>query len=151
VTVSGVDATYAIVNLQNVYANPVVVCTVNYANNAVPVVSRVNNVTSTSFAVRLQNPADTSAVSAETVHCLVIEEGAWTLPDGTKIEAQKYTSSVTDHDRSWVGQRQAYANIYAKPVVLGQVMSENDSQWSVFCGGIHRHRTRPWHNQRCEV
>jgi hypothetical protein len=134
--VSGVGSSYAVVNLQHAYASPVVVCTANYANNAVPVVPRVSSVTSASFAVRLQNPGDGSSVSPETVHCLVMEEGAWTLSDGRYVEAHKYLSTVTDHNSSWVGEAQAYAHTYANPVVVGQVMSENDSRWSVFwsCG-----------------
>jgi hypothetical protein len=120
------------VNLQNTYVSPVVVCAANYVNNAVPVVPRVSSVTSASFAVRLQNPGDGSSVSPEIVHCLVMEEGAWTLPDGRQVEAHKYLSTVTDHNASWVGEGQVYAHTYTNPVVLGQVMSENDSGWSVF-------------------
>jgi hypothetical protein len=130
--VFNVDSSYVPVNLQNTYISPIVVCTVNYANNSIPVVTRINNVTSTSFDVRLQNPGDVSSVSPETIHCLVMEEGAWTLPDGRKAEAQKYTSTVTDHNASWAGEGQTYVNSYTNPVVLGQVMSENDNNWSVF-------------------
>jgi hypothetical protein len=137
ITVSNAGSSYIAVDLQNTYISPVVICTVNYAHNSVPVVSRVNNVTSTSFDVRLQNPGDASSVSSDAVHCLVMEEGPWTLPDGRKVEARKYTSTVTDHAESgagasWVGERQTYAHTYSNPVVLGQVMSENDSRWSVF-------------------
>jgi hypothetical protein len=136
-TVSNVGSSYVTVDLQNTYTSPVVICTVNYAHNSAPVVSRVDNVTSTSFDVRLQNPGDASSVISDAVHCLVMEEGTWTLPDGRKVEARKYRSTVTDHgdsgaDASWVGERQTYAHTYSNPVVLGQVMSENDSRWSVF-------------------
>ncbi len=118
--------------LQNSYTSPVIVCTVNYANNNMPVVSRVSNVTGSSFAVRLQNPGNGTAVSPETVHCMVVEEGVWTLPDGRSIEAHTYNSTVTDENNRWVGQAQSYSQPYTKPVVIGQVMSENDPDWSVF-------------------
>jgi hypothetical protein len=134
--VAGVASSYVTVYLHNTYVSPVVFCSVNYANNSVPVISRVRNVTNTSFDVRLQNPGDGSPVEPETIHYLVMEEGAWTLPDGRPVEARRSTSAVTDGRTSWVGESQAYAAAYANPVVLGQVMTENDEEWSVFwsCG-----------------
>ncbi|MBC7250950.1 MAG: metallophosphoesterase [Anaerolineae bacterium] len=134
VTVGGDPVT---VNLDNNYVSPVVVCSVQYNNNTTPVVARVSNVTSTSFDVRLQNPSD-GAVAAENVSYLVVEEGTWTI-DGVNIEAQTYLSTVTDEDGSWVGELQSYGQSYTNPVVLGQVMSENDPDWSVFwCQGGSR-------------
>jgi len=53
-----------------------------------------------------------------------------------KIEAQTYLSTVTDENNSWVGESQSYGQSYANPVLLGQVMTENDGGWSVFwCQG----------------
>jgi hypothetical protein len=122
------------VNLENTYVSPVVVCSVQYNNNTTPVVARVSNVTATSFAVRLQNPSN-GAVVAENVSYIVVEEGTWTV-DGLNIEAQTYLSTVTDNTSSWVGEAQTYGQSYTNPVVIGQVMSENDSGWSVFwCRG----------------
>ena len=118
------------VNLTNTYASPVVVCSVNFANNTVPVVTRVSAVTSSSFDVRLQN-AGAGIVDTETVHYIVVEEGTWTI-DGVNIEAQLYNSTVTDENNSWVGEAQSYNQTYTTPVILGQVMSENDADWSVF-------------------
>ncbi len=54
--------------------------------------------------------------------------------DGVNIEAQTYTSTLTDENNGWVGEAQSYGQSYATPVVLGQVMTENDPAWSVFCG-----------------
>ncbi len=132
VVLSNVGGSFVTANLQNNYLSPVVVCTVNYAANSVPVVPRVSSVTGTHFAVRLQNPGDITAVSPETVYCLIMEEGAWTLPDGRAVEAHRYTSTITDQNNSWVGQAQTYSHTYSKPVVIGQVMSQNDPDWSVF-------------------
>jgi hypothetical protein len=128
---------YVTVSLANIYVSPVVVCSVNYNNNTTPVVVRVSNVTSTSFDVRLQNPSD-GAVKTDTVSFLVVEEGTWNI-DGVKIEAQTYLSTVTDENSSWVGESQSYGQSYTKPVLLGQVMTENDGGWSVFwCQGSSR-------------
>jgi hypothetical protein len=67
-----------------------------------------------------------------------VEEGTWTI-DGVNIEAQTYLSTVTDQNNSWVGEAQTYGQAYTNPVVVGQVMSENDLDWSVFwCQGTSR-------------
>jgi hypothetical protein len=134
VTVGG---DYVTVELNNTYVSPVVVCSVQYNNNTTPVVARVSNVTSESFDVRLQNPSG-GAVVADNVSYVVVEEGVWTI-DGVNIEAQTYLSTVTDENNSWVGQAQNYGQSYTSPVVVGQVLSENDTDWSVFwCQGSSR-------------
>ena len=127
----GVGST--VVNMQNTYVNPVVVCAPNYANNTVPIVVRVDNVAANGFSLRLQNPGDLAPVVPDTVHCLAMETGAWTLPDGRNVEAGRYTSTVTDRSpNTWAGEEQSLLNAYSNPVVLGQVMSENDLGWSSF-------------------
>ena len=132
------------VSLANTYVSPVVVCTANYANNLNPVPVRVSNVTPTTFDVRLRNPKG-DLVVAETVSYLVMDEGVWTI-DGVKCEAQRYISTVTDHDPSWVGETHAYQQLYYAPVVIGQVMSANDADWSVFwCrGGAQTYPPSSW-------
>jgi hypothetical protein len=129
-----VGGSYVTVPLVNGYVEPVVVCSVQYNNNTSPIVARVSNVTQTSFDVRLQNPSG-GTVAAEDVSYIVVEKGVWTI-DGVNIEAQMYLSTVTGAYSSWVGEVQSYEQNYTNPVVLGQVMSENDSDWSVFwCRG----------------
>jgi hypothetical protein len=125
-----VGRTHVTVNLTNTYVSPVVVCSAQYDNNTTPIVVRVSNAIPTSFDVRLQNPSG-GAVTAENVDCLVVEEGVWTI-DGIDIEAQTYLSTVTDEDNNWPGEAQSYGGSYTSPVVLGQVMTENDPAWSVF-------------------
>ncbi|OQY25893.1 MAG: hypothetical protein B6244_14630, partial [Candidatus Cloacimonetes bacterium 4572_55] len=132
-----VGGDHVTVYLANTYVSPVVVCSVQYNNNSTPVVARVTNVTPTSFDVYLQNPSD-GAVLAENVSYIVVEEGVWTI-DGVNIEAQTYLSTVTDENNSWVGEAQSYGQSYTNPVVIGQVMSNNDPDWSVFwCQGSSR-------------
>ena len=131
-TVANVNSSsWRTVNLTNSYKSMVAVCTVNYRNNNKPEVVRMRNATSgSSFDIRLQNPSD-SALSNETVHCIVMEEGIWQLPNGN-LEARKFTSTVTDRKNSWNAEPRAYGQSYSNPVVLGQVMTYNDSDWSVF-------------------
>ena len=98
-----------------------------------PAVVRMANVTSESFTVRLQNPSN-EEVDPCNVHCVAVEEGVWILPNGSPIEAQSYVSSETNGARNgWNGEQQRYLHpTYRHPVVLGQVMSYNDSRWSTF-------------------
>jgi len=51
---------------------------------------------------------------------------------GRAIEAHRVESTVTDRKGSWTGQSLSYLQGYTTPVVLGQVMSANDPDWSVF-------------------
>ncbi len=130
VTVGGEPVT---VELSNTFLSPVVVATVHYRANHIisrPVVTRISNVTPTSFDLRLQNPSGLP-VYPDKVSYVVVEEGSWVI-DGMKVEAQKYVSTVTDHNESWVGEAQTYLSSFNNPVVLGQVMSENDPDYSVF-------------------
>ena len=132
VTVANVDDdVWTTVGLTGDYTSLIPLCTVNYANNSVPVIPRITNIGATSFDVKLQNPSGVP-LSPETLHCLAIEEGKWSLPDGRLIEAQRYVSNVTDRKGSWLGEVQSYLHSYTQPVVLGQVISFVDPAWSVF-------------------
>lgn len=112
------------------FSDPVVVCTINYANNTQPVVVRMDEASSSGFTVWLENPSG-AAVTNEDVYFIAVESGAHVV-NGMKYEAQKYTSTRTDNNKSWVGEAQSYLQTYTKPVVIGQVMSANDDDWSVF-------------------
>ena len=133
ITVSNVNSSsWTTVNLTNSYKSMVAVCTVNYQNNGIPELVRMQNATSgTSFDIRLQNPSG-STLANETVHCIVAEEGKWQTPGGRNIEAYRFNSTVTDRRGSWNGQNVSYQLSYTNPVVLGQVMTYNDTDWSVF-------------------
>ena len=135
ITVNNVGADWVNVSLQNEYQQMVVVCTPNYVNNISPIVVRMQNVNTQNFEIKLQNPGDKDIVFAEKISCLIIEQGVWLLPNGRKIEAKKVNSSVTDNRKSWLGEQQDYGHDYtfsSRPVLLGQVMSYNDPNWSVF-------------------
>ena len=69
------------------------------------------------------------------VHYVVVEAGEYDEP-GYKMEAVKFTSTRTDENNSWVGESRSYLQSYSNPVVIGQVMTYNDPDWSVFwaCG-----------------
>jgi hypothetical protein len=144
-TVALVGGTWTTVPLANTYTSPVVVASPRYANNSTPIVVRIQNVTATSFEIRLQNPSN-GAVAAETVDYLVVEEGKWLLPDGTPIEAARVASDGTSANKAWSNtlmEAYTYQNSYTSPVVLGQVMTANDADWSVFWASNGAQRTPP--------
>ncbi len=120
------------VTLQNTYTDPVVVCTGQYFYNGKRMIPRVSNVTAGSFDLRLVDPTNASQTySIQEVVCYwVMEQGVSEL-NGVKMEAWKYTSTVTDGNGDWTGEVRRYGQHYDNPVVLGQVMSANDA-WSVF-------------------
>lgn len=121
--VSNVDSSaWATVDLGISFLSPIIVCSVKYDGGASlnPALVRVRNVSPVSFQIRLQNPSG-DTVSGRSVSCVAIEEGVWQFPDGRKIEAASYMSSVTDHVNSWLGEAQTYQQSYANPAVLGQV------------------------------
>jgi hypothetical protein len=133
--VSGVTSTgWTRVQFNTSYASPVVVTTPQYDPASPPVVVRVRNADSSGFDVRIAPATGTSGpVDPVTVSWFAVEQGVYNIADhGVKMEAVTFTSSVTDHDKSWVGETQQYSNAYDSPVVLGQVMSHNDSRWSAF-------------------
>jgi hypothetical protein len=134
IKITGVNSTiWKTVPLAKLYISPIPVCTVKYdlGITLLPAVVRIQNVGPNSFNIRLQNPSDV-AIANRDVHCVVVEEGKWKMPDGRLMEAKKYSSTVTDNTKTWIGQTQTYQNKYTNPVVLGQVMSFNDPKWSVF-------------------
>ncbi len=127
------------VPLTNAYSSMVVVCSNDLGDSDYPAVTRIRNAVGNSFEVRLQNPGG-AALSGYTVHYIVVEEGNYTRDHhGVQMEAQRVVSQLSARAKSWKGQsREArtYINSYTNPVVLGQVMTFNGDDWSVFwsCG-----------------
>jgi len=131
---ASIGSSWTVINLTNTYVSPVVVCVPNYDNNTIPIVVRVRNAGSTSFEAKLQNPSD-SAVVSETIHYIVMEEGAWQLPDDRYVEAALVVSDNTSRKYYWdyyYMEEYTYQNTYDDPVVFGQVMTANDDDWSTF-------------------
>jgi len=130
--VTGVAGNWQTVTLPSSYTSMVVIATPNYDNNSAAGVVRIQNATGNSFDVRV-DAAGGAALSNVSVHYIVVEEGVYDEP-GFKMEAVKFTSTVTDENGSWVGENQmpSLVNSYSNPVVVGQVMSYNDPDWSVF-------------------
>ena len=134
--------TGTIVNLDHDYSSPVIVATPNYGQGVAPGVVRVDQVTADSFELKVVTPGG-AAMDGVSVHFVVVEEGNYDLPGGLKMEAYSFESSLVDYKNSWVGQERRYVNSYSAPVVIGQVMTSNDPDWSVFWNSSADSRLNP--------
>ncbi|MEY3368684.1 MAG: hypothetical protein RI973_1839, partial [Bacteroidota bacterium] len=134
---TGVTGNWTTVTLSNTYTSMVVVATVQQpsASSASPaLVTRIQNASGNSFQVRVQ-PAkyNVSSVGPATVYYIVAEEGTYTTAaNGVKFEAKKVNSTATSRSTGWLFESRTYSNAYTAPVVVGQVMTHNDPNWSVF-------------------
>jgi len=143
-TLQGVSDNWITVNTQNSYTNMVVVATPVLKNiSEKPIVTRIQNVTTNSFDIKLQNPGNGNAGN-HVVHYFVVEEGVYTDSiDGITMEAVLVNSALTAISTNWVFESHNYQNTYNNPVVLGQVHSYNDTEWSVFWASEDMVRNNP--------
>ena len=114
------------------YECMIVVGTPNYDASTPPSVVRIRNAGGGSFEYFVQNVNTGAPVAGIPVNFIVVEAGVYTDADGIQMEAAKYESTVTDRKGSYVAENQPYAQAYANPIVVGQVMTFNDPDWSVF-------------------
>ena len=142
--VSAVTDSWQTVTLNNSYSSMVVVATVNLpAQAAAPGVVRIRSALGNSFDMKVQNPSG-AAISGYDVHYFVIEEGVYTTAaHGIKLEALRASSLITAENNSWQFEPRSYQNSYSNPVVVGQVMTENDVAWSVFWASATSSRINP--------
>jgi PKD repeat protein len=115
------------------YTNMVVVTTPLLSSGSqLPVVTRIDNASGNSFDLRVQGFSG-NVPAGYAVHYLVVEAGTYTLAnDGVQMEAGTFTSTLTAGVGNWSTEARSYQQAYSLPVVLGQVMSYNDPNWSVF-------------------
>ena len=146
--INNVGTNWQTVPLGNTYSNAIPICTYNLVSFAganpnytyPPAAVRIRNITASSFDIRIQGWEDGPAVAGD-VHCLISDEGAYTLPDGTKYEAHTVVSDRTSGQFSTDGAwnlalvenvSASITQTYSDHVVLGQVISYNDNRASVF-------------------
>ncbi len=128
-----VGSDWMTVNLTKPYDSMVVICSITTDETHYQAVTRIDNAFGNSFDLMLQNPCDGNILSGISIDYIVVEEGAYTVGTaGAAMEALRYNSSVTDGKNSWNGEIRSYVNAYTNPVVLGQVMTYNDTGWSTF-------------------
>lgn len=132
---TNIGNSWSTITLDSSYTNMVVIATPVLASTSdLPAVTRIRNASGNSFELMVQNPSGT-ALSGYTVHYLVVEEGIYTeAADGITMEAHLVNSSKTAASTSsWNGNKEnrGYDNYYVSPVVMAQVMTYNDTDWSV--------------------
>lgn len=135
------------VTLQNSYVNPVVVATVLTPDLSFdPVVTRVRNASGNSFDLRVQNPGG-STNDKYGVYYFVAEAGVYDAATyGITMEAVTANSANTSGKSNWsTGNFEArtYGQTYSNPAILGQVMTQNDADFSVFWSSRSNSRTTP--------
>jgi uncharacterized repeat protein (TIGR01451 family) len=137
--ITGVGYSWQSVSLQNSYSDPVIVC-----SNVLPdksyteAVVRIRNVSFTGFQLKIQRPNDSDPGYVTDVYCVISDEGSYTTP--IKYEAHKVLSDGTNGESSpnnWNASNAeevtgSLIHSYTRAAVLGQVMSYNDSRFSVF-------------------
>ena len=137
VTVSAVGGSWKAVPLSNTYTDPVIACTYNLpSNTSNEAVVRVQKVGS-GFEVKAQRPVNSTAVTASNVYCTISEAGSYTYP--IKYEAHTVSSDGTNYGSNWsssvmenVSAAPYKVQSYTQPVVIGQVMSYNNENFSTF-------------------
>jgi len=147
--ISSVSTSWQTVALSNTYTNAIPICTYNLVSFSganpnytyPPVAVRIRNITATSFDLRIQGWEDGPATAGD-VHCLVSDEGAFKLPNGTVYEARTVLSDKTTGQNPTDGTpwnqallenvSASITQTYKNHVVLGQVISYNDARASVF-------------------
>jgi hypothetical protein len=104
------------------FIEPVVVAKPLSYNGGDPAVLRIRNVDTTGFDIRIQewNYLD-GWHTTETVSYIIMEQGSYTLEDGTKIEAARFDTNKTG-SFGWVDFSQAFNQV---PVVVSAVLSFN--------------------------
>lgn len=129
---SNIGGIWQTVSLENTYSDAIIVCTHNLlssGNNSA--VTRITNIATTSFDLRLQQFENSAAITPADVHCVIADEGAYNS-GGLKFEARKAISDQTvGLSVGWGNNRledvsSSITQTYTSPILMGQVMSFND-------------------------
>jgi len=132
------SAAWTTVQLAQTYTSMVVICALPTPTEEVREVVRVRNAAGNQFECKIE-PLDSGSTGTQTarIRYLVVEEGVYTQANaGIKLEARKFDSTVTDTTNQYVGAIRNYDNAYTVPLVLGQVLSCNQTGFLAFwCSG----------------
>jgi hypothetical protein len=134
-TIADVSNTaWTTVGLGESYASPVIIATpIHGSGQTIPVATRISNITSTGFDLKLDRVDGLTGTVSYDVSIIAVEEGVYNQAEhGVTMEAVTYTSTITSGKSGWTGEARSFQNTYTSPVVVGQVMSANDSNWSSF-------------------
>ncbi len=122
------DENWVTVSLQNQYVDPIVVTSYYESANTYPASTRIDNIAIDSFDVKLQSPSGFN-LSVDEITYFVIERGMWQI-DSVKVEADRYDTNTVGSKGSWSYDNVSFNQSFSTdPIVLHQVMSNNDSNW----------------------
>lgn len=117
------DHTWTKVELQKSFVQPIVIVKPLSLNDDDPAVVRIRNVDSNGFEVRIQEWDYLDGIHGEeTVSYIVMEQGSYTLEDGTLVEAGSFETDNTSSSEV-VSLNKAFT---AEPVVIAAVTSFNE-------------------------
>jgi hypothetical protein len=118
-----VDHSWKRVSFNKTFIDPVVVANPLSYNEGEPAVLRIRNVDNTGFDIRVQEWDYLDGIHAEeTIGYMVMERGAYTLPDGTMVEAGMFDTDAAG-SFGWVDFSQTFNQV---PVVTSTVSSFNE-------------------------
>ena len=139
------------VYLNNTYTRMVIVATVvNNNQYGEPVVTRVRPGLDR-FLLKVQVPGG-STDHSYTIHYTVVEQGTYTVAEhGVAMEARRTPSKRTQGKNNWASSnldKRGYVGTYTNPTIVGQVMSANNDEWSVFFSSSRSNVADPYDDFR---
>jgi hypothetical protein len=119
-----VNHTWQRVTFQQPFVNPIVVATSLSTNGEQPAVVQIRNVEPTGVEIRVHEWDYLDGIHVkETIGYLVLEQGSYSLDDGTLVEAGQFETNLT----SAFGSVNFTRSFNTVPVVLTTITSENET------------------------
>ncbi len=127
-TISNLTDTARTINLAQNYVKPVVLAQPLSYNGSAPATVRLDNITSNSFTVSVQEPNNEDGAHAgENLSYMVVEAGTWELADGTILEVGTTDSSqLVTNGWETVNFNADFDNA---PVVMSQIQTFNGADF----------------------
>ncbi len=116
------------IQLNNTYTNPVVFALPLSFNGGSPAIARITDIQDDSFSVYIQEGVNDDGIhKKERLSYIVLEAGAWKLPDGSILEVGTVnTNSTTTSSWSSINFNSDFSET---PAILSQVQTDNDEQF----------------------
>lgn len=126
--ISALNQVNQTIQLNNSYTNPVVFALPLSFNGSDPAIARITDIQNDSFSLYLQEgEGKDGRHNTERLSYIVLEAGAWELPDGTILEVGTLDTNSTTSS-SWSSIDFA-SDFSATPAILSQVQTDNDPQF----------------------
>lgn len=122
-----VNHNWQTIDFNNTYRNPVVIVSDPTVRGGDPAAVRIQNITDSSFQLRLQEPRYLDDLHAtESASYIVLEAGDWTLADGTRISAGLHNSDLLTSKGFDKIDLQKFDST---PAILSQTQTFNGGDW----------------------